>query len=140
MSMVGRLALACALLPCAGRGQLSVEGITLENAVLWMLPTNPDVALAAQALDVPWICSPRIEAATWSARAEAALEEMRRFTADAAHEIRTPLSVIRESTRLGGVVEKLLMLARADPDETDLRLRSREGEGTSAEAEIPGTA
>ena len=73
------------------------------------------------------------------APSERAFEHMRRFMADAAHELRTPITVVRsragvalqqrrqpdeykaalhaieqESERLGGIVNDLLMLARAD--------------------------
>lgn len=73
---------------------------------------------------------------------ERTISYMRRFMADAAHELRTPLSVVRnradialqrhrepaeyeetlrgierESTRMGRIVEDLLMLARADAGE-----------------------
>lgn len=76
---------------------------------------------------------------------ERSVAHMRRFMADAAHELRTPLTVIRsraevalqqprsqgeysnalrsienESERLGGIVEQLLLLARADTGETPL--------------------
>jgi len=72
-------------------------------------------------------------------RLEAAFQALRRFTADAAHELRSPLTalraevevvarhprdrseyqaaldvVLRETERLGGVTDQLLLLARAD--------------------------
>jgi signal transduction histidine kinase len=75
------------------------------------------------------------------------MEQMRRFVADAAHELRTPVAVLRaradvalqrerspaeyvaalealghESERLGGIVDDLFTLARADAGERPLRL------------------
>jgi signal transduction histidine kinase len=77
-----------------------------------------------------------------TAPVERAIEHMRRFMADAAHELRTPITVVRsraeialqrerepgdyaralrgieqEAIRLGRIVEDLLMLARADTGE-----------------------
>ena len=77
-----------------------------------------------------------------TAPVERTIEHMRRFMADAAHELRTPLTVLRsraevalqqprtrdeyqealrgierEAQRLGGIVEDLLILARADAGE-----------------------
>ena len=79
---------------------------------------------------------------------ERAMTQMRRFMADAAHELRTPLSVVRgraevtlqrqrepaeyvdalrgieqESIRVGRIVEDLLMLARADAGERPIERR-----------------
>jgi signal transduction histidine kinase len=83
-----------------------------------------------------------------AAPVERAIDDMRRFMADAAHELRTPLTVLRtraevalqrpresaqyeealkaierESDRLGHVVEDLLTLARADAGERPIERR-----------------
>lgn len=80
-----------------------------------------------------------------AAPVERTMESMRRFMADAAHELRTPLTILRsraevalqrerqgpeyvaalrgvehEAGRLGGIVEELLTLARADAGERPL--------------------
>jgi len=80
--------------------------------------------------------------------AEASMERMRRFMADAAHELRTPITVLRsraditlqqprepaelvaalramdaEARRLGRVVDDLMTLARADAGERPVTLR-----------------
>ncbi|HVZ47857.1 MAG TPA: HAMP domain-containing sensor histidine kinase [Gemmatimonadaceae bacterium] len=80
--------------------------------------------------------------------AEAAMERMRRFMADAAHELRTPVTVLRsradvalqrprgeqeltdtvrvmgsEATRLGRIVDDLMTLARADAGERPVERR-----------------
>lgn len=79
-------------------------------------------------------------------RLERSFEELRRFTADASHELRTPLTALRsvgevglrthrdpeeyrqiigsmleEAERLGGLVDSLLMLSRADAGQVPLR-------------------
>jgi len=83
-----------------------------------------------------------------TAPVERSVAHMRRFMADAAHELRTPISVVRsradvalqrprdsaeytqalagiarETERLGGIVEDLLMLARADAGERPIERR-----------------
>jgi signal transduction histidine kinase len=83
-----------------------------------------------------------------TAPVERSIAHMRRFMADAAHELRTPISVVRsraevalqrerdgdeytqalagiarETERLGGIVEDLLMLARADAGERPIERR-----------------
>lgn len=83
-----------------------------------------------------------------TAPVEQSVAHMRRFMADAAHELRTPISVVRsradvalqrerdgeeytralsgiasEAERLGGIVEDLLMLARADAGERPIERR-----------------
>jgi signal transduction histidine kinase len=83
-----------------------------------------------------------------TAPVEKSIAHMRRFMADAAHELRTPISVVRsraevalqrerdgetytqalagiarETERLGGIVEDLLMLARADAGERPIERR-----------------
>jgi signal transduction histidine kinase len=83
-----------------------------------------------------------------TAPVERSVAHMRRFMADAAHELRTPISVVRsradvalqrprdsqeytqalvgiarETERLGGIVEDLLMLARADAGERPVERR-----------------
>lgn len=78
--------------------------------------------------------------------AERSMEQMRRFIADAAHELRTPVAVLRgraevalerarapeeyvaalegvarEASRMGGIVDELLTLARVDAGEQPVR-------------------
>lgn len=83
-----------------------------------------------------------------TAPVEAAFDQMRRFMSDAAHELKTPVAVLRtraevalqrprereeymevlsgiasESSRLGGLVENMLLLARADAGEWPVQVQ-----------------
>ena len=99
------------------------------------------------------------------ARLEAAFTRITRFTADASHELRTPITVIRttaevilerersvsefqemvglilrESESTSALIEQLLTLARADADTEQLRLEALDLRSTVEELESGSTA
>lgn len=121
------------------------DRVELEDRYAALIATFGAAALVALVL-VAAAGSLLVRQAT--APIEQSVEQMRRFMADAAHELRTPLSVLRsqaevalqqvrapaeyaaalhgiehESQRLGRIVEDLLMLARADAGERPIERR-----------------
>lgn len=115
------------------------DEIELEDKYTTLIATMAGAALVAMLLVAAggWIVARQS-----TAPVERSMEQMRRFMADAAHELRTPLSVVRsraevtlqrerapaeyqealgaierETTRVGRIVEDLLMLARAEAGE-----------------------
>ena len=126
----------------SGRGYIAVavaDQVELEDRYASLIATFSATALAALLLVA---AGGYILMRQSSAPVEHTMQQMRRFMADAAHELRTPIAVLRsraevalqrprdadayvaalqgvedESRRLGEIVEDLLTLARADAGE-----------------------
>jgi heavy metal sensor kinase len=128
-TIAGGYALARRALKPVDRMRRAADEITAERLARRISVANPDDELGALARTLNAMI----------ARLEKSFGDMQRFTADAAHELRTPLAVIRneaevalrtdrpseeyrrtlenvldEATRLGTLAERLLFLSRQD--------------------------